>query len=101
MRHPAVRIMRAAELRLFRLLLVDDVLIEAKRALGSPEDSQALRDLLERCDIVSCPSPSKAALEGELRDLHLKMVARLGHLNDAPIAVALSESLVKPSLFVS
>jgi hypothetical protein len=100
-KHPAVRIMLAATLGLFRLFLVDDVLAEAQRALNTPKDSGSLAALLAACTIVRCPSPSREILEGELRDLHLRMVARLGHLNDAPIAVAMSRSLIKPSLFVS
>jgi hypothetical protein len=65
-RHPAYVVLRLAQLRVFRLWLVDLVLKQIERDLDALEYSTLL-SLLEPCDVVSYPSPPAERLEEVLR----------------------------------
>ncbi|MGV3723309.1 MAG: hypothetical protein ACO1SX_20615 [Actinomycetota bacterium] len=94
-------IMEAARLQWFRLFLVDDVRREATNAMRSDEDRAFLDEMLGDCDLLPCSSPTAEQLQGSLKQLNEQMVAKLRHVNDGPIAVAISLSAEKPTVFVS
>jgi hypothetical protein len=102
MAHPAVVIVKAASQRFFKLYLVDAVLQEVRAAFhDEPTKLEQLEGLLQRCNIVHCPSPSKASMDHELKSLRDDVVGKLTHLNDACIAVSIRLASVKPDIFVS
>jgi hypothetical protein len=65
------------------------------------ENRALLAEILSDCDLVPCPSPTAEQLQGSLKQLNHQMVAKLRHVNDGPIAVAINQSAVKPDIFVS
>jgi hypothetical protein len=102
MAHPAVVIVRAATQRFFKLYLVDAVLDEVKVAFRqAPAKLEQLESLLAQCEIVRCSSPTRAAMDSELRELRDYVVGKLTHLNDACIAASIRLATIKPDLFVS
>jgi hypothetical protein len=103
--YPSVRILRAAELRWFRLCLSERALEEAARALRSYSKEDELTQFLEQLDDICYCTKKTADLLGMTAaeyaaELSL-MTASLKHENDAPIAVDMKYSGERPHVFVS
>lgn len=103
--YPSVRILRAAQLKWYRLYVVDRALSEARRALRAYGEEEELDAVLAACDLLNgCPETTAASVclspEGYQAELD-RMTACLRDPDDAPIAVDLRFAAVKPHLFVS
>ena len=85
--HPCARIMEVAALKIFRLLLVERVLVgaRAKLRLQAPPLDEHLDRLLNACDVTECPE----ATETDLARYKRQLWAALRHEDDAEVGVAI------------
>jgi len=99
--HPCPFLFKLAISHAFRLLLVEQAELEARKALA-PQPSKGQQDLrpvldalLDRCLVERYPNPS---LE-EVAAAYPILCARMKHGNDVPLAVAVMKA--QPDLFIS
>jgi hypothetical protein len=95
--HPSVRLMTAAAVRAFDLLLPYPAEVEAVRALRLIGEAEQLEALLRRCEVRRCPGPTAE----QLASLGRTLLARVRHLNDVALAVAVAVSSDRPAYFIS
>ena len=103
--YPSVRVLRAAELKWYRLYVVERALGEARRALRTYGEEAQLEVFLEQCDrLDQCPETTPAVLgltDEEYQAEIDRMTACLRDPDDAPIALDMRYAAVRPHLFVS
>src|SRR5262249_2660168 len=89
--------MAAARRAIFRLMLIDQVEREARKALGAAAREAEFDALLAACIILRRPDPGPI----QLKKYKAGIWAKIGHEADAEVGVAVRCARPRPKIFVS